>query len=178
MFTAVLSGTHQSLHLLPVMVQLLSTICLMFLLRWYKWPLSTHRQRRTSPAAAITTAPTRDHHSCCCLPHFLLWFLFVLPSHHVYFFSFSSSLWSLVELSATFYVFISIVSVYIVIYFDITSLAPFSQCMYLTRQSVNCYQRWRRAYRMNRWLKEQQKRPFPKWNDSFHGLKCMEMWFP
>lgn len=35
--------------------------------------------------------------------------------------------------------------------------------MYLTRQSVNCYQRWRRAYRMNRWLKEWQGRPFPKW---------------
>uniref|UniRef100_A0A9J8D591 MAM domain containing glycosylphosphatidylinositol anchor 1 n=2 Tax=Cyprinus carpio TaxID=7962 RepID=A0A9J8D591_CYPCA len=31
--TAVLSGTHQSLHLLPVIVQLLCTICLTFLLR-------------------------------------------------------------------------------------------------------------------------------------------------
>ncbi len=35
--------------------------------------------------------------------------------------------------------------------------------MYLTHQSVNYYQRWQRAYRMNRQLKEQQGRPFPKW---------------
>lgn len=85
-------------------------------------PPSTHRQRRTPPAAAIRTAPTCDHPSC--LPHFLLCFLlliyFVLTSQHS------------LQFMSTF----SLVSSFVVTYWAFTCyVAPF--LFYINITSVN-----------------------------------------
>lgn len=88
----------------------------------------------------------------------------------VYFFFgiiFVVTCWAFTCFVAPFMFYISIISVNVDHFcpYVLTSSPnpPRFPCMYPTRQCVNCYQRWRRAYRMNRWLKEWQGRPFPKW---------------